>query len=48
MAVEAVRRRIRRRRRALTDPRNLLVMFALVSCLGMMFFIYSRTAVGLP
>ncbi|GAB4819805.1 hypothetical protein N2152v2_006851 [Parachlorella kessleri] len=46
--VDGVRRRIRRRRRSLTDPRNLLVVFALVSCLGMMVFVYTRTAQGLP
>lgn len=47
-AVEQVRRRIRRRRRSCADPRNLLVVFALISCLGTVFFVYSRTAQGLP
>ena len=30
------------------DPRNLLVAFALLSCMGMMFFVYTRAAQGLP
>ncbi|KAL4858541.1 hypothetical protein ACK3TF_001501 [Chlorella vulgaris] len=47
-AVEQVRRRIRRRRRACADPRNLLILFTLISCLGTILFVYSRTAQGLP
>ncbi|KAI7835794.1 hypothetical protein COHA_010314 [Chlorella ohadii] len=47
-AVEQVRRRIRRRRRSCADPRNLLVLFTLISCLGTVLFVYSRTAAHLP
>lgn len=47
-AVEQVRRRIRRRRRSCADPRNLLILFTLISCLGTVLFVYSRTAAGLP
>jgi hypothetical protein len=47
-AVEQVRRRIRRRRRACADPRNLLVLFTLISCLGTVLFVYSRTTQALP
>ena len=47
-AVEQVRRRIRRRRRACADPRNLLILFTLISCLGTVLFVYTRTAQGLP
>lgn len=47
-AVEQVRRRIRRRRRSCADPRNLLVLFTLISCLGTVLFVYSRTQEHLP
>lgn len=48
-AVEQVRRRIRRRRRSCADPRNLLILFTLISCLGTVLFVYSRTSAnGLP
>lgn len=47
-AVEAVRRRIRRRRRSCADPRNLLILFTLISCLGTVLFVYTRTAQALP
>lgn len=47
-AVEQVRRRIRRRRRSCADPRNLLILFTLISCLGTVLFVYSRTAASLP
>ena len=46
--VEQVRRRIRRRRRSCADPRNLLIVFTLVSCLGTVLFVYTRTMQGLP
>ena len=46
--VEQVRRRIRRRRRACTDPRTLLVLFTLLSCLGTLVFVWTRFAGQLP
>lgn len=47
--VEQVRRRVRRRRKSWTDPRSLLVLFALISCLATAFFVYSRVSFhGLP
>jgi hypothetical protein len=46
--VEQVRRRIRRRRRSWTDPRTLLISFAILSTLGTLALIYYRAAQGLP
>jgi hypothetical protein len=46
--VEQVRRRIKRRRRSWTDPRTILVIFALLSSIGTLTFIYLRAAQGLP
>jgi hypothetical protein len=46
--VEQVRRRIRKRRRSCTDPRVVLVAFALLSCMGTLAFIYLKGAQGLP
>jgi hypothetical protein len=46
--VEAVRRRARKRRRSWTDPRTILVFFALLSSLGTLIFVYMRAAQGLP
>lgn len=48
-AVDQFRRKIRRRRRSLADPKNLLVFFTAVSCLGTLLFVYSRSSgQGLP
>lgn len=47
-ASDGSRRRVRKRRRSLADPRTLLVVFSLLSCMGMMFFVYSRLSHGLP
>lgn len=44
--VDSGRKRGRRRRRRWADPRNVLMAFALLCCLGTMLFVYSRT-VGL-
>lgn len=38
----------KRRRGRLFHPRNLLVAFALLSCLGTLLYIYSRLAPKLP
>jgi hypothetical protein len=46
--VEQVRRRIKRRRRSWTDPRTILVIFALFSTVGTLVFVYLRAAQGLP
>ena len=46
--IEQVRRRIKRRRRAWTDPRNILGAFALLSFAGTIIFVYLRASQGLP
>lgn len=46
--VEAVRRRIRRRRRSCFDPRTILMLFTLASCLATVLFVYLRAMAGLP
>ena len=40
--------RRRRRQRGVLDPRNLLLIVALVACLGTMVYIYSRFGSNLP
>ena len=46
--VEQVRRRIKRRRRTWTDPRTVLIIFALISCFGTLVFVYLKASQGLP
>lgn len=48
--IEQVRRRVRRRKRSWTDPRRLLILFALMSCVGTLFYVYSKANLlhGLP
>ena len=46
--VEQVRRRIKLRRRSWTDPRTVLVFFALLSCVATLVFVYLRAAQSLP
>lgn len=46
--VEQVRRRLRRRRRGLIDPRTILVLFALVSSIATIVFVYMKASQNFP
>ena len=44
--VDGVRRKIRRRRRTCSDPRTILLLFTLASCLGTIVFVYFKALPG--